>query len=178
MDDGERTADLQRHRELLKTWHLELTVGQDRGGSSNAVRNRPVQLVHNFVLSMPAPTPAEKVRAAAQKFAREKFRAHRYLMALETDQQHPHVHLVVKAESEYGQRLHIDEQMLREWREDFAAMMREQGCSECDITGRPRTEQTKAGRPTVPSTTVWDIERHSRAGPLHRNRAEEDWVSS
>ncbi len=35
--------------------------------------------------------------------------------------------LVVKAEDEYGRRLHVDKPMLREWREDFARTMREQG---------------------------------------------------
>jgi hypothetical protein len=126
-DDGERLTNRDQQKALLNTWRLELIVGQYRRRRSNAVTSRPVKLVHNIVLSMPAPTPAEKVRAAAQRFAREKFRAHRYLMALHTDQQHPHLHLVVKAENEHGQRLHIDKQMLREWREDFAAMMREQG---------------------------------------------------
>jgi hypothetical protein len=126
-DVGERITDRDQQKALLKTWHLQLTVGQYRRRRSNAVAARSVKLVHNIVLSMPAPTPAEKVRAAAQKFAREKFRAHRYLMTLHTDHQHPHVHLVVKAESEHGRRLHIDKQMLRQWREDFAAMMREQG---------------------------------------------------
>jgi hypothetical protein len=77
---------------------------------------------------MPAPTPPEKVLAAARTFAREKFALqHRYAMVLHTDQAHPHVHMVVKAEGEHGQRLHIDKEMLREWREDFARMMREQG---------------------------------------------------
>jgi hypothetical protein len=33
----------------------------------------------------------------------------------------------VKAEGQDGRRLHIDKEMLREWREDFARMMREQG---------------------------------------------------
>jgi hypothetical protein len=87
-----------------------------------------VKLVHNIVLSMPAPTPADKVLAAAKVFAREKFGAkHRYVMALHTHQQHPHVHLVVNAEDEQGRRLHIDKSLLREWRQDFARMMREQG---------------------------------------------------
>jgi hypothetical protein len=77
---------------------------------------------------MPTPTPADKVLAAARKFAREKFTLqHRYAMVLHTDQQNPHVHLVVKAESEQGNRLHIDKAMLRTWREDFAQLMREQG---------------------------------------------------
>jgi hypothetical protein len=65
--------------------------------------------------------------AAARQFAREKFAQHRYAMVLHTHQQHPHVHLVVKAENEFGRRLHIDKQLLRDWREDFARLMREQG---------------------------------------------------
>src|SRR3984957_20693301 len=77
---------------------------------------------------MPSPTRSEKVLAAARKFAREKFALqYRYAMALHSDQQHPHVHMVVKSESNQGRRLHIDKAMLREWREDFARLMREQG---------------------------------------------------
>ena len=96
-----------------------------RDGKQDA---RKVKLVHKIVLSMPAPTPPEKVLAAARNFAREKFAVqHRYAMVLHTDQPHPHVHMVVKAEGEHGRRLHIDKEMLREWREDFARMMREQG---------------------------------------------------
>jgi len=77
---------------------------------------------------MPVPTPPDKVLAAAKTFAREKFALkHRYAMALHTHQQHPHVHLVVKAENEHGRRLHIDKALLREWRQDFAQMMRDQG---------------------------------------------------
>ena len=76
---------------------------------------------------MPRPTPSDKVLAAARQFARQKFAQHRYALVLHTHQQHPHVHLVVKAENELGRRLHIDKQLLREWREDFARLMREQG---------------------------------------------------
>jgi hypothetical protein len=46
---------------------------------------------------------------------------------LHTDQQRPHVHMVVKAEREFVRRLHIDKEMLCQWREDFAQLMREQG---------------------------------------------------
>jgi hypothetical protein len=46
---------------------------------------------------------------------------------LHTDQKHPHVHLVVKAEAVRGRRLHIDKQLLRVWREDFARLMSEHG---------------------------------------------------
>ena len=77
---------------------------------------------------MPAPTPAQEVLAAARVFAREKFAVrHRYALVLHTDQANPHVHLVVKAEDIHGKRLHIGKPMLREWREDFARTMRDQG---------------------------------------------------
>jgi len=48
-------------------------------------------------------------------------------MVLHSDQKHPHVHLVVKAENELSKRLHIDKAMLQTWREHFAQLMRDQG---------------------------------------------------
>jgi hypothetical protein len=46
---------------------------------------------------------------------------------LHTDQGHPHVHLVVKAQSEQGERLNIYKATLTQWREDFAAQLRDLG---------------------------------------------------
>ncbi|HZT03267.1 MAG TPA: relaxase/mobilization nuclease domain-containing protein [Steroidobacteraceae bacterium] len=127
-DEGERLAGTDAQRTFLAAWHLELSAGQYRGPRDQRADARQAKLVHKIVLSMPSPTPPEKVLAAARAFAREKFGfRHRYAMALHADQAHPHVHLVVKAEDEYGRRLHIDKPMLREWREDFARTMREQG---------------------------------------------------
>jgi hypothetical protein len=126
-DDGERIGRLEEQKRLLDDWHLELTAGQYRRQMDGGPARRPTKLVHNIVLSMPAPTPPDKVLAAARQFARQRFAQHRYAMILHTHQQHPHVHLVVKAENELGQRLHIDKQLLRDWREDFARLMREQG---------------------------------------------------
>jgi hypothetical protein len=127
-DEGTPVATREAQRELLADWHLELSAGQYRGPRDGRSIARRTKLVHNIVLSMPSPTPPEKILAAARKFAREKFGdRHRYAMVLHTDQRHPHVHMVVKAESEEGRRLHIDKAMLRVWREDFAQLMREQG---------------------------------------------------
>ena len=143
-DEGERITSRDEHKTLLKSWHLELSAGQYRRQNERRPNARTFKLVHNIVLSMPAPTPPEKVLAAARKFAKEKFALqHRYVMALHTDQQHPHVHVVVKAESELGRRLHIDKLLLREWREDFARMMREQGI-EANATSRVVRGRTKA----------------------------------
>lgn len=48
-------------------------------------------------------------------------------MVLHTDEPHPHVHLVVKAVSEQGERLSISKVTLRGWREQFARHLRERG---------------------------------------------------
>jgi hypothetical protein len=127
-DNGQRVSKAGQ-KELLRDWHLDLSAGQYRPPPRSAKKPLTgIKLVHNIVLSMPAPTPPEKVLAAARTFAREKFGLkYRYAMALHTHQQHPHVHLVVKAEGLDGSRLHIDKAMLRDWRQDFARMMREQG---------------------------------------------------
>jgi len=142
-DRGQRHPQ-DRPEKFLKTWHLEVSAGQYRPkGTARSVASG-IKLVHNVVLAMPAGTPPAKVLAATKAFARERFGGqHRYLMALHTHQQHPHVHLVVKAEREDGRgRLHIDKAMLREWRQDFARMMREQGMP-ANATPRSMRGQTK-----------------------------------
>jgi hypothetical protein len=143
-DDGRRVSK-EWQKELLQSWHLELSAGQYREQRRGQAATPGIKLVHNITLSMPAPTPSEKVLAAAKAFASEKFGArHHYAMALHTHQQHPHVHLVVKAEGFDGRRLHIDKAMLREWRQDFARMMREQGIA-ANATPRAIRGQTKRG---------------------------------
>jgi len=129
--DGGQRVSKAGQKELLNAWHLELSAGQYRPAPHSAKNSvGAIKLVHNIVLSMPAPTPPDKVLAAAKTFAREKFGLkYRYAMALHTHQRHPHVHLVVKADSLDAPRLHIDKATLREWRQDFARMMRDQGIS-------------------------------------------------
>ena len=142
-DRGEHVLE-HSQKEFLKTWHLELSTGQYGSKGTARAGSSRIKLVHNVVLAMPAGTPPDKVLAAAKAFAREKFGGqHRYVMALHTHQQHPHVHLVVKAERESGRgRLHIDKAMLREWRQDFARLMRQQGIA-ANATPRFVRGQTK-----------------------------------
>ncbi len=140
-DQGERVYE-DEQKEFLASWHLELSAGQYRSRPTRSTASG-IKLVHNVVLAMPAGTPPGKVLAAAKNFARENFAEHRYLMALHTHQRNPHVHLVVKAEREIEPgRLHIDKAMLREWREDFARLMREQGIA-ANATSRVTRGQTK-----------------------------------
>jgi hypothetical protein len=130
LDDGRRLQGKAAGKELVEDWNLVLSSTEHGKPAGDGQRDRRPKLSHHIVLSMPARTPPQAVLAAAKKFARERFALqHRYALVLHTDQGHPHVHLVVKAEREFepGRRLHITKPMLREWREAFAACMRQQG---------------------------------------------------
>jgi hypothetical protein len=127
-DDGERISEKGLGRQLLEDWNLDLDEHRRHTARAIAAGRKPPKLVHNLVFSMPKGTPPEKLHQAVRKFAFEKFALqHRYAMALHTDQANPHVHVVVKAVSEQGERLYIRKATLREWRQDFARYLREYG---------------------------------------------------
>jgi hypothetical protein len=126
-DDGERAQGKDAGQRLLEDWDLDLDKDRKEMGLSS-VSGRAPKLVHKIMLSMPPGTPAKGVLEAARNFAREEFALkHRYAFALHTDEPHPHVHLVVKAVSEQGVRLNIRKATLREWRQEFARHLRDQG---------------------------------------------------
>jgi hypothetical protein len=119
-DDCQRLAGEGVANELLEDWDLDLEEHRRRA-DLEAGRGRSAKLVHKLMFSMPAGTPPDKVLAAVKNFAREEFGLkHRYALVLHTDEPHPHVHMVVKAVSEQGERLHIRKATLREWRKEFA----------------------------------------------------------
>jgi hypothetical protein len=127
-DDGEILQGEDVGNTLLEAWNLDL---METRGKINLTPNKPKQpprLVYKLIFSMPAGTPPEKVHSAVRNFAREEFGLkHRYVMALHTDEPHPHVHLVLKARSDQGQRLYVRKATLREWREGFAHHLRALG---------------------------------------------------
>jgi len=127
-DDGQILQDEHVGNALLEEWNLDL---MERRRKINLTPNKPKQpprLVYKLIFSMPAGTSPEKVQAAVRNFAREEFALkHRYVMALHTDEPHPHVHLVLKARSDQGQRLYVRKATLREWRAGFAHHLRELG---------------------------------------------------
>jgi hypothetical protein len=126
-DDGDRLQGKDAGQRLVEDWDLDLD--QDRRDSALTGRaGQAPKLVHKIMLSMPPGTSAKGVLEAARNFAREEFALkHRYALVLHTDEPHPHVHLVVKAVSEQGERLNIRKATLRGWRREFARQLREQG---------------------------------------------------
>ena len=129
-DEGRRTMGKGAEAELVADWDLEALRAEARGPYRSRAGRTPAKLVHNVILSMPKGTSSEKLLAASREFAREQFALkHRYALVLHTDQDHPHVHLVIKAVSERGERLNIRKATLREWRGMFAQHLRSQGVS-------------------------------------------------
>ena len=128
MDDRRQVQEKGFEKKLIKDWDLDLEAKP--GPARRAVERgrKPPKLVHNIIFSMPPGTPPSKLFSAVRQFAEDRFALqHRYAMVLHTDEKHPHVHVAVKAVSERGTRLNIRKATLREWRQDFARRLREQG---------------------------------------------------
>jgi hypothetical protein len=127
-DDGEHLQGRNSAKNLVQAWDFDFDAEESGSAYSGTPGRKPTKLAHNIVLSMPAGTSSKGLLAASRAFAREQFSLkHRYAMVLHTDQPHPHVHLVVKAISEQGERLNIRKATLREWRHEFARHLRAQG---------------------------------------------------
>ena len=142
-DEGERLKGKEAEAELLDDWDLDLDEERRTADLKSRGMRNPPKLVQKLVFSMPAGTPPRKVLSAVKNFAREEFGAkHRYAMVLHTDEPHPHVHLVVKAMGADGKRLNIRRAMLREWRQEFARHLREQGVA-ANATDRAVRGETK-----------------------------------
>ena len=125
-DMGEQLAGRGFQHNVVTDWDLDLETAP-----SNRWVNPPKQspkIVHNLIFSMPPGTPPAKVLMAVKKLAQEEWSLkHRYAFVLHTDEPHPHVHVVLKARSEQGERLNIRKATLRNWREQFASTLREFG---------------------------------------------------
>ena len=200
-DEGEKLHGKGVAQQLIEDWNLDVGSGQYRPEPKVGQSDRRPKQVHNVVFSMPAGTPPEKLLAATQRFAREKFAlAHRYAMVLHTDQGHPHVHFVVKAVSEQGERLYIRKATLRQWREDFARNLRELGvaanATPTALRGKAKAWEkdaiyraVKRGQSTFLRHKAEDVARELSRGGLSaeagkvrllatRQRVVEDWSAT
>ena len=163
-DDGQRLAGKGVEKELLEDWDLDLEEHRRKVDLESRSSRPPPRLVHKLMFSMPAGTPPDKVLAAVKNFAREEFGLkHRYAMVLHTDEPHPHVHLVVKAVSEQGMRLHIRKATLREWRGEFARQLRARGIAANATDRAVRGESRSAKRDGIYRAEQRGESRHTQA---------------
>jgi hypothetical protein len=127
-DDEDRVNGDDAGWRLMKDWDLDIEEQRCQSGVAGSRGRAPTRLVHKLVFSMPPGTSPSGVVEAVRNFTREEFALkYRYAFVLHTDEPHPHVHVVVKAMGEDGQRLNIRKATLREWRREFARHLRGQG---------------------------------------------------
>lgn len=100
-----------------------------------------------MVFSMPPGTDPEQVREAVRDLAESDMANRRWVMALHTDEAHPHVHLIIAGRDNDGRRFNPDRTFLQHCRERFAENLRARGI-EADATPRkargypPKTDPT------------------------------------
>jgi hypothetical protein len=143
-DTGEHLDGKGFERQLTEDWDLDLEA---HANPERSIRGRkPPKLVHNIIFSMPPGTASHKVLEAVRKLALNEWQLkHRFAMVLHTDDDHPHVHVVLKARSEEGRRLNIKKATLRAWRKEFASNLRELGVA-ANATERAVRGETKTPR--------------------------------
>jgi hypothetical protein len=81
----------------------------------------------HLLFSAKSGTDPEAVKQAARAVLEEKAHGHKYAFAHHGDTQHVHVHVMVQAVSDIGERLNFKKADLYEWREAFAEKARENG---------------------------------------------------
>lgn len=142
-------------REAHESWDLDMQ--RMRG-----VKNEPLHPSFNIIFSMPARTDPDMVLASVRALARDHFSGHQYVLTLHTQEtdpsnnppEHPHVHLILRAENEDGVRIHIRKTTLRMWRERFAAELRARGIAANASSRAERGKSFKAAR-----GAEWHIQR-------------------
>lgn len=166
-EKGNRIDGRDAVRETHASWDLDMQ-------RMRSARGEGLHPSFNIIFSMPAHTRAEAMLEAVQAFAGQHFEGHQYVMALHTQETdpaddppaHPHVHVVLRAESGDGQRIYIRKGTLRGWREAFAAELRARGI---EANATSRAERGKSFK--AKSGAEWHIEQRSRHGKGAPSRA-------
>lgn len=98
-------------------------------------RNQNQRDTMKLVLSMPEGTDPNNLKQAAREFLKKEFHNHEYVLALHTDDKHPHVHVAVKTLGFDKRRLNPRKADIQNWREGFAEKLRDNGI-EAEATPR------------------------------------------
>jgi hypothetical protein len=154
-EHGERGEGREEVRDKHASWNLDMQ-------RMKGMKNEPLHPSFNIIFSMPAKTDPEKILEAVQAVAQARFQGRQYLMALHTHEtdpakdacEHPHVHLILRAEDEDGNRIHIRKTDLRAWREQFAEELRARGI-EANATSRAERGRSRK----AVSSAEWHIQK-------------------
>lgn len=113
-----------------------IDIWSDLNGIQEAATEKDPAVARRFIVSCPSGTDPQKVLSAARQFGQEFFKdsGFDYIMVLHhksentpNEPDHPHVHFLVNAMSDYGERLNIRKADLKFMRERFAAIAQSRG---------------------------------------------------
>lgn len=124
--EGKQLMSAQEMMVLAREWQQWEQSDEARRKGATAIA---------MVFSMPPGTDPEAVRDAVRDFAENDMANRRWVMALHTDEAHPHVHLVIAGRDNDGRRFNPNREFLQHCRERFAENLRERGI-EADATIR------------------------------------------
>jgi len=156
--DGERHQGREARREIARQWAREGTPIPEWSDRREAF---------NIMWSMPAGTDSKKLLGAVQALAARQFAGHKYVMALHTHQANPHVHLLVRAESDLGVLLNPRKADLHEWRMEFAAELRERGIA--------AAASRQAARGVVKNyLNIWQVKAQGEGRLRNQRRSHKD----
>jgi len=148
----------EARREIARQWAREGTPIPEWSDRREAF---------NIMWSMPAGTDSKKLLGAVQALAARQFAGHKYVMALHTHQANPHVHLLVRAESDLGVLLNPRKADLHEWRMEFAAELRERGIA--------AAASRQAARGVVKNyLNIWQVKAQGEGRLRNQRRSHKD----
>lgn len=95
-----------------------------------SLRSQSVRDTMHLMLSAKAGTHVEALRRAARSFLHDRFGDHKFMFGIHLDKEaagHIHVHAVIAAKGESGQKLHPGPETFREWRTAYAQHAQAEG---------------------------------------------------
>lgn len=133
---GEKLQGIENMYERGREWEAFAMSGNDR---------RKGAVSRSITFSMPSGTDPQKLKDAVKSLVKDEFAGHRYVMALHTDTDSPHVHFTYATRNSDTKRRHYPKREdLQRYREKFAAELRDRGIDANATTRKARL----ADRPT------------------------------
>lgn len=130
--DGNKYKGKNEQKELLGAWSAMGMHDKHETGSRREA--------FHFVFSMPNGTNPIAMKTAVRNLVKEEFDGHKFFMAQHLDTDSPHVHVLLNATNDKGERLNPRKQDLHNYRVAFVEKLREQGI---EATATRRIHQFK-----------------------------------
>lgn len=130
--DGNKYNNKNEQKSLMGAWQAQGMHDKHETGTRKEA--------FHFVFSMPNGTNAEAMKQAVRNLVKEEFDGHQYFLAQHLDTDSPHVHVLVNATNDRGERLNPRKQDLHNYRVSFVQKLAEQGI---EATATRRVHQFK-----------------------------------